>query len=1397
MRVPSRLFKVRLLFVELAALLFIVAAVRAQNPCPVGAYCNVTFNGTPYTVIGPCDTSTIATINACLVVGTGPQPGGPPLQVTGLDAPSEVEQDYTPGNPLSAFDQDAEQHIATFRKITPDELNSYWSRGEIRGYMYLRLLQIAANHSSGKALSVNDQAVFNYYSNGINTERLAVANEAKSLYNTWASNPCGFQVPVGDPNAYLNRTDVNNGTIVSPAPCQLLVTLGANSIACLTGACTPPTPSADEFTTWAGGVIHQNETFAWAVPLLKDSFLSNLTSTQAQQAATDEYDKAFAGILEGLDYLTAQENIIGTTATGAQSSAQQDLNGVWLDAFHDVAADRAQDLGEGVIKTLFQGYYLEGTESVAEAQGGGTTTLGAKFASTQDEFFNAQTDGLEVAIEEDAAGVIAEGFDNIVGPAIAAAAVVAFTTWEAVTNGEVPTQLDAGVNCAQFYNPSNPSACDQTTSNPKVATLSDYAQDDNGRQLILTALVRTTMPDYTAARLAGSTANQANVAIAPQPGPLVPSDPNFIVNSTTATPSFSYSDWAGNVLTTSVANGWFVQYKSGTNPSWLRYASSLAYQYSPTGANSSVVLLGGVFEQWRAWLNGESFLAIRTGLNVGSGTVQDAINACPGFLAPQGQNTDLGNICVALSPGANSLIQSGDTIVINGEARTVQSINTSSGNYYAQTKEPFGDTPSGNIVVLTHPDNNCLTSNSLSPRTSSPDCISGKTINTSVGTITLNSNAATASFDISGVNLLYGDTINLSTGNYFQSNSTGQVTYSLGKGSYGCTVTPQGVVEATAASTAFNGKCVVTASQAGAGQYTAPAPQTSSFSIGQRSATIKANPLSKPYGVNLDEVLGGTATTVKLSGVTEQVTGLLPTDALVSIVAQSDGGGAAAGLGSYPITLSQAMICNSPLCNLSVGAQGIDETSNYAITYDNSAQLTVTQATLNITANNQSKTYGQTFTVPANGYTVTGLVNSDSVSSVTFTGTGTAANATVTGGPYYITPSAAMGSGLGNYKINYSAGTLTINPANLFITANSMSKNYGQTVTFVGNEFTVSGQLYNGDAVGGTLTLMSAGAAATAGVAQGPYGINASNAVVTSGPGITGGAANYQITYNPGSLKVIPIPLTITANSIVSKTYGQSAVLTYTPNGLINGDIVTSVSEASAGAAATASVAGGPYPITIGGAAISSSGAPGNLNYTIGYVGGMLTVVPAPLTITASNNTMVIGGPVPAITASYARFVNNEGPNSLTAQPTCKTVVASSSAAGTYAGADTCSGAVDTNYAFTYVAGTMKVTYNVPALFNQTAPSKSGSMVVVKVQLKNYGGTNLSSSQITLTVTGLTPIPVPGVIPSGTFTYMPIGDSGPMYQLNVKTTGYPAGTYTLTFTVAGDPTPHTVSFAIE
>ena len=206
--------------------------------------------------------------------------------------------------------------------------------------------------------------------------------------------------------------------------------------------------------------------------------------------------------------------------------------------------------------------------------------------------------------------------------------------------------------------------------------------------------------------------------------------------------------------------------------------------------------------------------------------------------------------------------------------------------------------------------------------------------------------------------------------------------------------------------------------------------------------------------------------------------------------------------------------------------------SNYTITYANGT-LTVNPAALTITANNASKTYGQTATFAGTAFTTSGLVNGDTVSSVTETSTGSAATAAVGTDP--IVPSAAtFSAGLSsNYTITYANGTLTVNPAALTITANNASKTYGQTASFAGTAFTTSG-LVNGDTVS-SVTETSTGSAATAAVGTDP--------IVPSAATFSAGlSSNYTITYANGTLTVNPAALTITANN-ASKTYGQTAIL--------------------------------------------------------------------------------------------------------------------------------------------------------------------------------------------------------------------------------------------------------------
>src|SRR5439155_1128845 len=201
--------------------------------------------------------------------------------------------------------------------------------------------------------------------------------------------------------------------------------------------------------------------------------------------------------------------------------------------------------------------------------------------------------------------------------------------------------------------------------------------------------------------------------------------------------------------------------------------------------------------------------------------------------------------------------------------------------------------------------------------------------------------------------------------------------------------------------------------------------------------------------------------------------------------------------------------------------------SNYNISYhDASVGLTVNAIALDITADNQSKNYGATFTFTGTEFTtVMGqLKNSDSVTSVTLTSAGAAATATVAGSPYAITPSAAVGGGLSKNNISYHDASvgLTVNAIALDITHDHHTKLYGSTFTFTGTEFTtVMGQLKNSDSVT-SVTLTSAGAAATANVAGSPYAITPSAATGT-------GLGNYTISYHNA-----PIGLTVNkANATV------------------------------------------------------------------------------------------------------------------------------------------------------------------------------------------------------------------------------------------------------------------------
>lgn len=116
----------------------------------------------------------------------------------------------------------------------------------------------------------------------------------------------------------------------------------------------------------------------------------------------------------------------------------------------------------------------------------------------------------------------------------------------------------------------------------------------------------------------------------------------------------------------------------------------------------------------------------------------------------------------------------------------------------------------------------------------------------------------------------------------------------------------------------------------------------------------------------------------------------------------------------------------------------------------------------------------------------------------------------VANGPYTVTD----GNGGNNYAVSVFTAPGTITPAPLTITAQDVSKVYGQTPALTG--FTTS-PLVNGETVASVM-LNSAGQLSTASVNGSPYVITASDAI-----GGTFTSQNYSIAYVNGALTVTPV----------------------------------------------------------------------------------------------------------------------------------------------------------------------------------------------------------------------------------------------------------------------------------
>ncbi len=461
------------------------------------------------------------------------------------------------------------------------------------------------------------------------------------------------------------------------------------------------------------------------------------------------------------------------------------------------------------------------------------------------------------------------------------------------------------------------------------------------------------------------------------------------------------------------------------------------------------------------------------------------------------------------------------------------------------------------------------------------------------------------------------------------------------------------------------------------GPVTFTFPTTFTSDLGQvynvRSLPSAATVTPAPLTVNVNNTQKAFGDVLTFADVSFTALTLLGADTITGADVVSPGAPASAPASNTPYPLS--------LTNFTgVGA------GNYTITVV-PGNLRVVSRTLNITVNDATKTYGTDLVFNGTEFTVTGLINADTVTSLTITSNGAPATAQVANGPFAINGSNPVGTGLGNYTLNIIPGQLVINPAPLTITADDQSKPFGTTFTFVGNEFTTTG-LLNSDTVT-SATLSSAAAAANA-----PFTGPAGEAILITNP-VGAGLDNYTISRVNGVMFIAPDNLVITAND-QTKTYGDDFVFDgteFSVVGLAPGDSVDRITLASAGAAATAQVADGPFTIT----ATSAVGT-GLEKYTLVFADGTFSVVPAPLSIRANDQSKQQGQ---VYTFAGTEFTTNGLLNSDTVD---SAVLTSAGAAATASAANspyviavgTLTGSGLGNYTIAAAAGVMTVTNVVP-----------------------------------------------------------------------------------------------------
>ncbi len=434
------------------------------------------------------------------------------------------------------------------------------------------------------------------------------------------------------------------------------------------------------------------------------------------------------------------------------------------------------------------------------------------------------------------------------------------------------------------------------------------------------------------------------------------------------------------------------------------------------------------------------------------------------------------------------------------------------------------------------------------------------------------------------------------------------------------------------------------------------AATSGTLTIGKRELTAKADNKSRTYGDDNPEL------TISYSGF---------------VLGQN-----ASALAKAPTATTEATR-TSAVNDYAITVAG-GEAANYSFKYQEGT-LTIGKAELTVTAQNESRVYGDTN--PGFTGTVAGAKNGE-----TFTvGGTTAATATSSVGSYDIVPTVS-GTTIGNYTVTPVNGKLSVTAREITVTADAgQTKVYGDdepsaytysiTSSSLVNSDKLSGRLnreagenvnsyaitqgtlaatdnYNLLFVGSNFSITQRAIEVTADAKTKVYGdedpaftyrITKGNLVEddalsgelsrATGENIgsyaiaknsLGAGPNYDMTFVPANLEIMPRAITVNPKSNQSKVFGTSdPVLAYDNTELVKGDSFTGTLARAAGDNV------GAYAISIGSLELSS-------NYTLNLVEGVqFEITPMPITASITASNKVYDGTDAAMATGSAKGVDN------------------------------------------------------------------------------------------------------------------------------------------------------------